>query len=54
MRINVRLKVIKDLRRVSGLLLCELFYNNPVVKEEFIYTLEISPNNGRVTFINIF
>lgn len=37
-----------DLRRISALLLCELFYNNLEIKQLAMHKLDIKPNGGRV------
>jgi hypothetical protein len=39
-----------DLRRISGLLLAEFFYNNDDIKERATQLLEIYPAEGRVIF----
>jgi hypothetical protein len=35
--------ILPDLRRISALLLTELFYNNQKIKEKFIHMLQIAP-----------
>jgi hypothetical protein len=41
----------KDLRRISGLLLIELLYNNNEIRMKMIKMLQIYPSFGRVNQI---